>query len=239
MAAGGKGAPLVSFLDYTLFRHARRGRILQNIGGIANLTVIPARAQPDDVLAFDTGPGNMLMDQLVQKLFDKTYDRNGAIAAKGQILEPVIVQLLRAPYFQQKPPKTAGREEYGEQYAREFLTLCGRADKADVIATATALTARSIAHSIRTFVLPRGRFQDYVVSGGGTQNRTLMQMLTEEVKALGLKAQHTDAFGIPSQAKEAVAFAVLAYQTWHKQPGNIPSATGAKRPAVLGKVSYF
>lgn len=239
MAAGGKGAPLVPFLDYTLFRHARRGRIVQNIGGIANLTMIPSGARPDDVLAFDTGPGNMVMDQLVQRLFDKTYDRNGAIAARGQILEPVIAQLLRAPYFQQRPPKTAGREEYGEQYARAFLALCGRADKADIIATATALTARSIAHSIRKFVLPRSRFQDYVVSGGGTQNRSLMRMVTEEVKALGLKVQNTDAFGIPSQAKEAVAFAVLAYQTWHQQPGNIPSATGAKRPAVLGKISYF
>ncbi len=239
MAAGGKGAPLVPFLDYALFRHTRRGRIVQNIGGIANLSAIPAGAQPDDVLAFDTGPGNMLMDQVVQKLFGKPFDRNGVIAARGHVLEPVTNQLLRAPYFQQKPPKTAGREEYGEQYAQAFLKLCGHADKADVIATATALTARSIVHAIRKFVLRRGAFHDYIVSGGGTQNRTLMRMLTEEISALGLKLQPTDAFGIPSQAKEAVAFAVLAYQTWHQQPGNIPSATGAKRPAVLGKVCYF
>ena len=238
MAAGGKGAPLVPFLDYTLFRHPRRGRVVQNIGGIANLTVIPAGAGPEDVLAFDTGPGNMLIDQLVQKFFNKTFDRNGAVGAKGQILESVIVKLLRAPYFQQRPPKTAGREEYGNEYTHSFLQLCGTADKADIVATATALTARSIAHSIKKFVLPRGKFQDYVVSGGGTQNRTLMRMLSEEVKALGLKVQHTDAFGIPSQAKEALAFAVLAYQTWNQKPGNIPSATGAKRPAVLGKVSY-
>ena len=146
MAAGGKGAPLVPFLDYALFRDARRGRIVQNIGGIGNLSAIPAGATPEDVLAFDTGPGNMLIDQLVQKLFDKPFDRNGSIAARGHVLEPVVGQLLRAPYFQQKPPKTAGREEYGEQYARAFLKLCGRADKADIIATATALTARSIVH---------------------------------------------------------------------------------------------
>jgi anhydro-N-acetylmuramic acid kinase len=239
MAAGGKGAPLVPFLDYALFRHARRGRIVQNIGGIANLSAIPAAAKPDDVLAFDTGPGNMVIDQLTQKLFAKPFDRNGAIAAHGRVLEPVINQLLRAPYFQQKPPKTAGREEYGDQYTRDFLKLCGSADKADIMATATALTARSIAHSIRKFVLRRGTFHDYVVSGGGTQNRTLVRMLTEEVNTLGLKLQHTDAFGIPSQAKEAVAFAALAYQTWHQQPGNIPSATGAKRLAVLGKISYI
>jgi anhydro-N-acetylmuramic acid kinase len=239
MAAGGKGAPLVPLLDYALFRHARHGRIVQNIGGIANLSAIRAGAQPDDVMAFDTGPGNMLIDQVVQKLFDQAFDNNGGIAARGHVLEPVIIQLLRAPYFQQKPPKTAGREEYGEQYARAFLKFCGRADKADVIATATALTARSIVHSIRKFVLRRGPFHDYIVSGGGTQNRTLMHMLAGEMSALGLKLKHTDAFGIPSQAKEALAFAVLAYQTWHQQPGNIPSATGAKRPAVLGKVCYF
>jgi anhydro-N-acetylmuramic acid kinase len=238
MAAGGKGAPLVPFLDYALFRHARRGRIVQNIGGIANLSAIPAGAKPESVMAFDTGPGNMLMDQLVQKLFSKAYDRNGAIAARGQVLEPVIARMLRAPYFQQQPPKTAGREEYGRQYAQAFLKLCGRAAKADVIATASALTVRSISQAIRKFVLPRGQFHDYIVSGGGTQNRTLMRLLSHEITCLGLQLKHTDNFGIPSQAKEAVAFAVLAYQTWHRQPGNIPSATGAKRAAILGKVSY-
>lgn len=238
MAAGGKGAPLVPFLDYALFRHEKRGRIVQNIGGIGNLSAIPAGAGPDKVMAFDTGPGNMVMDQLTQELFDKPFDRSGAIAAKGRVLKPVVDELLRAPYFQQKPPKTAGREEYGGQYTQSFLELCGNADKADVIATATALTARSITHSIRRFVLRRSTFHDYIVSGGGTQNRTLMRMLTEEMTAIGLKVHYTDDFGIPSQAKEAVAFAVLAYQTWNQQPGNIPSATGAKRPAVLGKVSY-
>jgi anhydro-N-acetylmuramic acid kinase len=238
MAVGGKGAPLVPFLDYTLFRHARRGRIVQNIGGIANLSAIPADARPEAVMAFDTGPGNMLIDQLVQKLFGKAYDRNGAIAARGQVLELVIEQMLRAPYFQQKPPKTAGREEYGRQYAQAFLKTCGKAAKPDVIATATALTACSIAQAVRKFVVPRGKFHDYIVSGGGTQNKTLMRMLTSEMTTLGLKLAHTDNFGIPSQAKEAVAFAVLAYQTWHRQPGNIPSATGAKCAVVLGKVSY-
>jgi anhydro-N-acetylmuramic acid kinase len=238
MAAGGKGAPLVPFLDYALFRDARRGRIVQNIGGIANLSAIPAGAKPESVMAFDTGPGNMLMDQLVQKLFSKAYDRNGAIAARGQVLEPVIARMLRAPYFGQKPPKTAGREEYGRQYAQAFFKLCGRAAQPDVIATATALTARSISQAITRFVLPRCQFHDYIVSGGGTQNRTLMRMLSDEMSALGLKVKHTDNFGIPSQAKEAVAFAILAYQTWHRRPGNIPSATGAKRPAVLGKISY-
>jgi anhydro-N-acetylmuramic acid kinase len=248
MAAGGKGAPLVPFLDYALFRHARRGRIVQNIGGIANLTAIPAGARPENVMAFDTGPGNMVIDQLMQMLFGKPYDRNGAVAARGKILQPVLEELLRNPYYRMKPPKTAGREEFGREYAQAFLRMCADSAKVrsvktspakeDVIATATALTAQSIAGAIQKFVLPCGEFHDYIVSGGGTQNRTLIRMLAEETRRLGLQLKQTDDFGIPSQAKEAVAFAVLAYQTWHRQPGNIPSATGAKRPAVLGKVSY-
>ncbi len=238
MAAGGKGAPLVPFLDYVLFRDASVGRIVQNIGGIANLSVIPAKARAEDVLAFDTGPGNMVMDQLMHKLFGKSYDRNGSVAARGKVLEPVVREFLRRPFFRKSPPKTAGREEFGREFAGEFLRSCKRAGKEDVIATATALTARSIAESIKRFALPRGEFHEYVVSGGGTQNRTLMKMLGELVTPPGLKLRVTDDFGIPSQAKEAVAFAVLAYQTWHRRPGNIPSATGAKRPVVLGKISH-
>jgi anhydro-N-acetylmuramic acid kinase len=238
MAARGKGAPLVPFLDYALFRHPRYGRIVQNIGGIANLTAIPAGAKPEDVLAFDTGPGNMVIDQLMQTLFGKPFDRNGNIAGKGRILQPVLEEVLRSPYFRRKPPKTAGREEFGREYAQRLLRTCGRARKEDIIATATALTAYSIAEAINRFVLPLGDFRDYIVSGGGTQNRTLMAMLRAEAVALGLTMKQTDAYGLPSQAKEAVAFAMLAYQTWHRQPSNIPSATGAKRPAVLGKLSY-
>jgi anhydro-N-acetylmuramic acid kinase len=237
MAAGGKGAPLVPFLDYVLFRDARMGRIVQNIGGIANLTAIPAGAQPEDVIAFDTGPGNMLIDQLMQMLFNKTYDRNGAVAARGQILQDVVEDSLKAAFFRSLPPKTAGREEFGREYAREFLRRCQRARHQDVIATATALTARSIARAIGRFVMPRSNFGEYLVSGGGVENRALMKMLEHEVNGIKLKLQTTDAFGIPSQAKEAVAFAILAYQTWNRQPGNIPSATGAERPAILGKIS--
>jgi anhydro-N-acetylmuramic acid kinase len=238
MAAGGKGAPLVPFLDYALFRDARAGRIVQNIGGIANLTAIPGGAKPQDVIAFDTGPGNMVIDQVMQAVFGKAFDRNGAVASKGQALKVVLEESLRKSYFRLRPPKTAGREEFGREYARDFLRRCGRARKQDVIATATALTAKSIADAIRRFVMPRGRFSEYVVSGGGTQNATLMKMLTAELGGLGLKVQTTQEFGLPSQAKEAVAFAVLAYQTWNRQPGNIPSATGASRPVVLGKISY-
>jgi anhydro-N-acetylmuramic acid kinase len=238
MAAGGKGAPLVPMLDYAIFRSKNKGMIVQNIGGIANLTAIPADAQPDEMTAFDTGPGNMVIDRLMQVLFGKPFDRAGAIARKGTILKAILEHSLKADYFKRKPPKTAGREEFGAEYAETFLRRCGKAAKADVIATATALTARSMAQAVHRFVLKRGRYHDWVVSGGGTKNATLMAMIEKEAAELGLWLRHSDDFGIPSAAKEAVAFALLAYQTWNQLPGNVPSATGAKRAAVLGKISY-
>jgi anhydro-N-acetylmuramic acid kinase len=247
MAAGGKGAPLVPFLDYVLYRHRRYGRIVQNIGGIANLTAIPPRALPEDVIAFDTGPGNMVIDAVTEHLFDRPFDRNGRLAARGGPIERVLHQLLRNPFFRQKPPKTAGREQFGREFTREFLRLCRRADPNDVVATATALTARSIGIAVRKFVLPLvdedadragQRFREFVVSGGGTKNATLMRMLREDLAELKIRVRTTDEFGVPSQAKEAVAFALLAYQTWRHVPSNVPSATGAERPAILGKISY-
>src|SRR5215469_15672407 len=238
MAAGGKGAPLVPFLDYVLFRDRRVGRIVQNLGGIANLTAIPANAGPEDVIAFDTGPGNMVIDQLMQLLFDQPYDNEGNVAATGHILDAILEETLQKPFFCRKPPKTTGREEFGHEFVQDFLRRCGEAAKADIITTATALTGISIADAIKDFVLPTGKYQEYIVSGGGVANESLMRMLEMGASALRLKLKTTDDWGIPSQAKEAMAFAVLAYQTWHRQPSNIPSATGAKRPAVLGKISY-
>jgi len=237
MAVGGKGAPLVPFLDYVLYREARIGRIVQNIGGIANLTAITGGASADKVIAFDTGPGNMVMDALAECLFGKAYDRDGRLAASGQVLEPVLSRLLHGPYFRRKPPKTAGREEFGREFVDRFLKLCGRVDKRDVIATATALTACSIADAIRRYA-PRRNFSEFVVAGGGAKNKTLMKMLAGELEPLGLKIRFSEEFGLPSEAKEAVAFALLAYQTWHRTPSNVPSATGAKRAAILGKISY-
>jgi len=238
MAAGGKGAPLVPFLDYAIFRSKNKGRIVQNIGGIANLTAIPADGTPSDIMAFDTGPGNMVIDRLMQMLFKKNYDSRGNIARKGTILQSVLEKSLDSAYFKLKPPKTAGREEFGSEYAEAFLRRCGRAAKADVIATATALTVASMAQALKSFVLTKSNYRDWVVSGGGTKNATLMEMIQKESDSLGLWLRHSDEFGVPSQAKEAVAFALLAYQTFNGLPGNVPSATGAKRAAVLGKVSY-
>jgi anhydro-N-acetylmuramic acid kinase len=239
MAAGGKGAPLVPFLDYLLYRDPQVGRIVQNIGGIANLTAIPAGASSKQVTAFDTGPGNMVIDAVTDRLYRQPYDRDGRIAASGAVLEAVVSAVLRMPFFRQKPPKTAGREEFGREFAQRFIKSCGRASKAEVVATATALTARSIAHALRRFVLSRrGHFREFIVSGGGANNPTLLAMLANELRPLHLAIRPSDEFGLPSAAKEAAAFALLAYETWNRRPSNIPSATGAKRPAILGKISY-
>ena len=249
MAAGGKGAPLVPFLDYFFYRDQHIARIAQNIGGIANLTAIPAGASLGQVLAFDTGPGNMVMDAVMEELFGKRYDRDGKVAASGRVLDGVIARLVRAPFFRQRPPRTAGREEFGREYVGRFLQVCRGASKPDVVATATALTARSIADAVERFVLPRlavprtaaRRKQagcQMIVSGGGAKNPTLMAMLRGEIATLGTSLHSSDEFGLPAEAKEAVAFALLAHETWHRRPSSVPSATGAKRAAILGKISY-
>lgn len=242
MLAGGHGAPLVPLLDYVLFADAKRGRVLQNIGGIANLTAIPSKAQSHAVMAFDTGPGNMVIDWLAQKLFNKSFDRNGAFAAHGTVIEPVLKKALRHPYFKLRPPKTAGREQFGKAYAARFLEDCRTHSKNpnDALATATALTADSIARSYARFVQPRMKDSavDFIVSGGGAKNGTLMSMLAAPLEPLGCTLRDSDAFGMPVEAKEAAAFALLAWHTWHRLSGNVPSATGARRGAILGQVTY-
>jgi anhydro-N-acetylmuramic acid kinase len=242
MFAGGQGAPLVSLLDYVLFADNKRARILQNIGGIANLTAIPARATPAAVIAFDTGPGNMIIDALAQKLFNQPFDRNGALAARGRMLAPALKSALRHPFFRLQPPRTAGREQFGSEFATAFLANCQKISPRpeDAIATATALTAESIARSYEHFVMPvmKTRAVDYIVSGGGARNRTLMSTLAQHLEPLGCELSASAAFGLPVEAKEAAAFALLAWQTWRHQPGNVPAATGAAHPAILGQVTY-
>ena len=247
MLAGGQGAPLVPLLDYVLFCHPRRGRVLQNIGGIANLTAIPAGASAEAILAFDTGPGNMVIDQLMMELFSKRFDSNGAIAAEGKVLQPVLTRALRQPFFGAKPPRTAGREQFGREYAAEFLNSCRKLSKRpeDAIRTATALTAETIAASYKRFVQKKisgadTAFSpvDYIVSGGGARNHSLMAMLAEKLEPMGCELSPSQDFGLPVDAKEAAAFALLAWQTWHRLPGNVPAATGARRAAILGQVTY-
>jgi anhydro-N-acetylmuramic acid kinase len=218
--------------------------VLQNIGGIANLTASPAAAAPDRVIAFDSGPGNMVVDALALELFNTPFDRNGAFAAQGTVLAPVLTAALRNPYFQLKPPRTAGREQFGREYTAKFIAACQRHSKKpeDALATATALTAETIALSYKQFVLAKMKAGqsgvDYIVSGGGARNHTLMAMLAQRLEPLGCELAASEDFGLPVEAKEAAAFALLAWQTWHHMPGNVPAATGAARPAILGQVTY-
>jgi anhydro-N-acetylmuramic acid kinase len=242
IAAGGEGAPLVPYLDGLLFRDPKIGRIVQNIGGIANFTAVPAGASAGRVVAFDTGPGNMVIDAVTEALFGRAFDRGGKIASSGMVLEPVLKQILKRKFFAAKPPKTAGREEFGREFVRDFLRQCTGFRKEDVVATATALTARSIGDAVRRFVTlksgSKNCFGEMILSGGGARNATLVAMLAEILAPLGIQLRFSDEFGLPSEAKEAVAFAVLAYETWNRRASNVPSATGARRAVVLGKISY-
>lgn len=246
MAAGGQGAPLVPILDYALFHSPKVSRVLQNLGGIANMTAISAGAASDKVLAFDSGPANVIIDSLMQRLFHKSYDRNGAVARSGRPLRSVLDTLKRNSYFHALPPKSCGREEFAGDYVDRFIALCRKAhgSDADMVATATALTAETILDAYRTFVWPHlgqnapmAQSIEYIVAGGGAKNATLMQLLTEGLEPLGVRVRQIDALGIPAQSKEGMAFALMAWLTLHKLPGNIPSATGAARPVILGKVT--
>jgi len=243
LVAGGQGAPLVPLLDYVQFADPTRARVLQNIGGIGNLTLIPFAAGLDKILAFDTGPGNMVIDALMQKLFQKPFDVGGKTAAHGRVLDGVLAAALQNRFFHSKPPKSAGREEFGAAFAEGFLRTCRKAGGAneDAIATATALTVGSIAYAFEQFVQPklkRNTAVDYIVSGGGARNKTLITMLRQRLETLSCNVMQSSDAGIPVDAKEAVAFALLAYYTWHRRPANVPSATGAKRPAILGQIMY-
>ena len=234
MAAGGKGAPLVPYLDYLLFRHSKKGRVALNIGGIANITAIPPSARPNDVVAFDTGPGNMLIDALTAQLTKgrQRFDRDGRIAAEGRLDRRLLDRLLDDPYYRQPPPKTAGREQYGTEF---LARLKQRLPLPDLITTATALTAATIALGIERFIKPHMPVDDLIAAGGGVHNRTLMGYLQAFLP--GVRIARTTDFGIDPDAKEAVAFAVLAYETYHQRPSNVPSATGARQPVILGKIT--
>jgi anhydro-N-acetylmuramic acid kinase len=245
MAAGGQAAPLVPMFDYCMFRDAKKSRVLLNLGGIANVTVLPAACHAEDVLAFDTGPANMVIDGCMGRLFGRGFDRNGATAAHGRVLENVIAKVVRARYFSAPPPKSCGREEYGEDFVARFIAACERenARKEDAIATATALTARTIGEAYVRFckphfegLAPKAKVE-LIAAGGGVRNVTLMRMLREQLEPAGVCVRSIEETGLHAGAKEAAAFALLGWLTWHGLPGNLPSATGARRAVVLGKVT--
>ncbi|MFP4057977.1 MAG: anhydro-N-acetylmuramic acid kinase [Candidatus Brocadiia bacterium] len=236
MACGGQGAPLVPLVDYLLYRHALQGRLVLNLGGIANVTHLPPGCTPEEVLAFDTGPGNMVLDGLSRALSGgrRALDRHGAAAARGRVDAARLRRWLRHPYFRKQPPKSTGRETFGEVFVRRLLDDAGGSTEADLLATATALTAETVHQAYQRWLRPRGPVDEVLASGGGCHNRTLMRLLAERFRPVPVRT--TDDFGIPADAKEAVAFAILARETVHGRPGNLPGATGASRPAVLGTI---
>ncbi len=245
MAAGGQAAPLVPMFDFCVFRDSKRSRLLLNLGGIANLSVLPAACRAEDVLAFDTGPANMVIDACMERLFGRGFDRNGGTAARGCVIESALAKLVRMPYFSAPPPKSCGREEFGDAFVTEFIAACeSKSDrKEDVIATATALTARTIADAYVRFckpqsekLAPRAKVE-LIAAGGGVRNATLMRTLSELLDAEQVRVRSVEETGLNPGAKEAAAFALLGWLTWHGLPGNLPSATGAARPVVLGKVT--
>jgi anhydro-N-acetylmuramic acid kinase len=239
MAVDGQGAPLVPYADYLLYGDEKIGRVSLNLGGIGNVTVLPAGGKPGQVVAFDTGPGNMLMDALVSHFTRKKqkYDRGARLARQGQVNERLLKELLRDPYLKLGPPKSTGREYYGRAYFQELLRL-GRKHRAgpnDLIRTTTEFTVASVVDALKRFVLRKTKVQQLIVSGGGARNPLILAQLTALLTPI--KVLTSSKLGVPEEAKEAYAFAILAYETWHRRAGNLPSATGAEREAVLGKIS--
>jgi anhydro-N-acetylmuramic acid kinase len=243
MAAGGQGAPLVPFADWALFTDSLRPRIVQNIGGIGNLTFLPARAKLEQVVAFDTGPGNMVLDSVVSAMSHgrESYDRDGQWAARGKVSEKLLAEMMSHPFLKKRPPKTTGREEFGESFVQKILSSARRMGlrAEDIVATTTAFTASSIAEAYRSFIFPKlnqvqlNKLQ-VILGGGGAKNPALKRMLEERVAHVAFLT-HED-FGVANSAKEALAFAILAHETLAGRPGNVPSATGARKAVVLGKI---
>ena len=236
IAAGGEGAPLVPYADYFLFRDRRKGRAVQNIGGIANVTFLPPGAAADRIIAFDTGPGNMMIDRIAHHATGgrASYDAGGRLAARGQVNERLLAELMRHPYLRRRPPKSTGRETFGAHFADAVYRRARRRrlPTLDILATVTAFTARSIADAYRRFLpaMP----DEVLLCGGGARNRTLVGRLRDELRPARIAPM--DDFGLPARAKEAVSFAILAYATVHGIPNNVPSATGARSQVVLGKI---
>lgn len=236
MALDGQGAPLVPYFDYVMLRSTQKNRVALNIGGIANFTVLKKNGTVDDVMAFDTGPGNMVIDALMHKLFNKPYDDNGQTAQRGKVSEQLLTFGMEHPFIKKSPPKSTGREEFGEAFCERFIAEGNRLQlsPADLVATAAQLTARSVWQNYQTFFATDLPLHELIVSGGGARNTYLMAALQTTFQNVSVKT--TDEFGIPADAKEAICFAVLANETLAGNPNNIPRATGATKPTILGKI---
>lgn len=234
MAYGGQGAPLVPYADYVLFNSKDKTRLLQNIGGIANVTILEKNKGLDDCIAFDNGPGNMMIDYAMQKLFNKKYDDSGMIASKGIVITELFEEVVSNKYFKKLPPKSTGRELFGNQYTDILLNKYASFDKEDIIATLTHITAYTIAKSYQDFC--EREIDEVIISGGGAHNKTLIELIkyylsNDQVFVL-------EDFGYSSDYKEALAFIILGNETLQHNPSNVIKATGAKKYSILGQVSY-
>ena len=240
VAAGGEGAPLVPYVDYILFSKRGKGMTLQNIGGIGNVTYIPPGAKEDDVIAFDTGPGNMVVDMLVQLYTESRlgYDSEGSMALRGKVNDRMLDELMNMPFFRMRPPKSTGRELFGKDFVFSFKRKADdlHLNPEDAIATATALTVESIAKSYEDYVIPHGKVEEVYVAGGGMRNKTMMSWLGKRLG--GLPVRSFDELGVQSEAREAAYFAVLANEFIHGNYSNLPNATGAKARTILGSMCY-
>lgn len=235
MALGGQGAPLVPFADQLLFQSETQARAVQNIGGIANLTAFSARNEDKKMMAFDTGPGNMIIDALAQRLFNEPYDPSGELAAQGKVDATLLSDLMNDPYFDMAPPKSTGRERYGKTFVDNLLLKWqSQLYPVDLMATLTAFTVESIVQAYARFVLPVIPVQTVIVGGGGVQNKTLMSSLEKHLQPLKIQLSPHEAFGVPSQYKEAIAFAMLGYARYYGLPSNVPDCTGAEALLSLG-----
>ncbi|MCZ7646965.1 MAG: anhydro-N-acetylmuramic acid kinase [Planctomycetota bacterium] len=239
MAAGGQGAPLIPYIDYLLLTHPEHARLAVNIGGITNFTYLPAGAQEEEVLAFDTGPGNMLIDAMIQlmTLGKQGYDKDGELAAQGEVDGYILSELLKHEFLKRKPPKSTGREEFGLAYAKQLYEWgIKRAVKPkDTLRTVTDFTAIALSEAYKNWIEPKGRIGEIIVSGGGALNATLMARVKKEFGKVEFHL--SDDFGLPVKAKEAIGFAVLARETLRGRPGNLRSATGAFGPRILGQIT--
>ncbi|ANN32425.1 MULTISPECIES: anhydro-N-acetylmuramic acid kinase AnmK [Bacillus] len=238
MAAGGQGAPLVPYSEIILYRHQTKNRLLQNIGGIGNVTVIPSQLSEKSVIAFDTGPGNMVMDEVCQRLFQLSYDQNGNIAKQGVVVEEVLTYCMNHPFLKMNPPKSTGREQFGEEFVSELLKRFEKHSKENILTTVTRFTASSIVYHYKEFILPYYEIDEVILGGGGSYNDTLVEMIRHGLKEEKCALFLQEDIGYSSEAKEAIAFAILANETYHRNPSNVPSATGAKNSVILGNITF-
>ena len=235
MAANGEGAPLVPYTEYILYSEKEKGIALQNIGGIGNVTVLPESNLIDDIFAFDTGPGNMAIDEACNILFGIPYDKDGKIASSGVVNDEMLNELMKMKYIHEKPPKTTGREDFGQRFVEKIIHKYSELKSEDIVATLTMFTAKSISYNYKKFIIPNNKLEKVIIAGGGAHNKTLIKFIKEELNDVDVLIQED--LGFSSDAKEAIAFAVLGNETLNNNFSNVPSATGANEKVILGQIT--